>query len=236
MFTILPITESDWIAIDRFYGLIKKGDFGPDSNFTYERPLTINAPIDLSVFYHNSWPIFGVYVPNDLFYWVDNTNLKTIQKQIKLFAATTYFLRGNIPQNMAPPLFQETKRIIENYYVGKKIEDYSLFSAMYQAAAIDYFNSQMPSYLPPPGVAFNEDIYLRTAFFRNDDWHRIVHHKITKSNKWENIDRRHGIKPSEEEREALVDIPPALIDELVHEDEWIGAVRRQTRKHGVNGL
>jgi hypothetical protein len=77
----------------------------------------------------------------------------------------------------------------------------------------------MPPFLPSPHAVFNDDIYLRIAFFRHDDWNRIVHHKITKGHKWMTIDKRRGVKPPEDEREKLVDIPPGLIQELVYEDD-----------------
>lgn len=217
-FTIRPVSEEDWIALDRFHALVNKGDFGPDANFTYERPLGKKLSDNLSSILSNHWRIFGVYVPNDLFYWFRNNSLHIIKKQIILFSAATYYIENEVPDDLAPPLLGEINRIIQKYFSGEDIHDYQVYSKVYNTAALDYFHSQMPPFLPSLGNDFNEDIFVLAAFFSPDDWNRFILHKVTKWYKWNYFDERHGRKPSEDESGNLVEIPAQLLNEVVYAD------------------
>lgn len=116
---------------------------------------------------------------------------------------------------------KEANRIIQRYYSGKDIYDYTTLTEAYNAAALDYFNSQMPAFLPSPGEDFNDIVFVRTAFFRNDDWDRFVLNKVTKWYKWAYIDKRQEPAPSERDREKLVEIPEQLLDELVYSGKFV---------------
>lgn len=188
-FSLLPITEEDWIAIERFYTIINKGDFGLEANFPYERP---------------SSKIFGIYVPIDLYRWFSNNNLQTIQKQITLYNAFVYyFLTTNIPENLFNPLFKEIERLVKRYFLNNNQDVYTRLAA----ASADYCNAQMPLFLSSFDEDVRENIYVHTAYFNYFDWNYFVLNKVTKWYSWAYFNNRVGPKPKPDEEEELIEIP-----------------------------
>lgn len=171
-FSLFPTTEADWAAIERFYVIVEKGDFG-EADFPSSE-LQPNAKV------------FGVYIPNHLYEWFANTSLPTINKQITLYSATVYhFLMGDDrPKNIFPPLYSEIKRMIEIYYESNDSE----LKDAYEAAAQDYYHSLIPSLvtidsscervLNVHGNGRPDDILIRTAYFSVDDWNHHVLHNL----------------------------------------------------------
>lgn len=198
-FSILPITEEDWIAIDRFYAIVNKGDFGLKANFPNDRP---------------SSKIFGLYIPIGLYKWFFNADLKTIQKQILLYCATIYYF-NNIPKGLFTPLYNEIKKLIEKYYLDKDKD----ISSLLKDAALDYCNTQMPTFISPFAIDAEEkeDIYVRTAYFNCFDWNYFVLNKVTKWYAWAYFNERVGLKPNSNEEHKLIDIPEVFRKEI-HKD------------------
>lgn len=200
-FSLFPVTEADWAAIERFYVIVEKGDFGEaDFPFSELRPNT---------------KIFGVYIPNYLYEWFSNTSLSTIKKQITLYSATVYhfFMGDDRPKNIFSPFYSEIKRIIEKYYESNDSE----LEDVYGTAARDYYHSLVPSLLSVESFCdriieahdskYSDDITIRTAYFNREDWNHHVLHKITRYILWKYFDDAKGPNPEEDKYNDLVNIP-----------------------------
>ncbi len=211
-FSLFPTTEADWAAIERFFVVVEKGDFGeaefPSSEI---RP---NAKV------------FGVYIPSQLYGWFENTSLPTIKKQITLYSATVYyfFMGDDRPKNLFPPLNNEIKRLIETYYESNESE----LRDAYEAAARDYCHSLVHPLLSidsfcdrvqkASGNGRHDNILIRTAYFDADDWNHHVLHKTTKYILWKYIDDAECPKPKEDEFNVIVNIPEHYIEKLCEEE------------------
>lgn len=173
-FSLFPKTEADWAAIERFYVIIEKGNFG-EADFPFSE-LRQNAKV------------FGVYIPNHLYEWFANTSLPTIKKQITLYCATAYhfFMGDDRPKELFSPLFNEIKGIIGKYYETSNNEP----EAAYETAARDYYHSLIPTLLSIKSFynrilkdhdnEYCDDITIRTAYFNIVDWNHHVLHKTTR--------------------------------------------------------
>ncbi len=211
-FSLFPTTEADWAAIERFYAIVEKGNFG-EADFPSSE-LRSNAKV------------FGVYIPNHLYEWFANTSLPTINKQITLYSATVYhfFMGDDRPKNLFSPLYNEIKRIIEKYYesTDSELED------AYEAAARDYYHSLVPPFLSIDSFSdrvlkahrsgCHDDITIRTAYFSRDDWNHHVLHKTTRYILWKYFDDAKGPNPKEDKYNEIVNIPEHHLENL-YEDE-----------------
>ena len=211
-FSLFPTTEADWAAIERFYVIVEKGDFG-DADFP-SSGLRSNAKV------------FGVYIPNQLYEWFANTSLSTIKKQITLYSATVYhyFMGDGRPKNLFPPLYSELQQIIAKHYVStdRELED------AYETAAQDYYHSLVPPLLSidsfcdrvqkARGSGCHDNLLIRTAYFNATDWNHHVLHKTTRYILWKYIDDEKGPKPAEEDYNIAVNIPEHYL-ENVYEDK-----------------
>ncbi len=204
-FTLLPKTEQDWVALERFYAIVNKGDFGPDANLPYESPANT---------------IFGIHVPSNLYQWFSRNDISTILRQITLYSATAYHLYHGetIPEIESPLIKEAVQQVMNRFYANKDLWNVPLVEEAYRNAALNYCNSAMPLFLSSVAADLSEDVYIDTAYFSKHDWNFHVLRKVTRSYKWQYLDERHGPKPKPEVDQNLVDVPPEHSEKVSEND------------------
>lgn len=202
-FSSLPKSEKDIVAIDQFYSVVNKGDFG-NSNFPLQDARPSSKP-------------FGIYVPVDLFHWFSRNSIQTIHKQIVLYNACIYY-SNKMPETPFIILKKEIDNLINKYFRNKDLWNYDKIITAYNDAALDYYNSQVPLFLSLQNYDIKEDIFVRTAYFSDYDWNCYVLHKVTKNVLWRDFNNKTGLKPSPEERDDLVDLPEQHLERIYEDD------------------
>jgi hypothetical protein len=168
-------------------------------NFLEKLHIAINQDeiIDDSSYYIT----FGFGIPEKVYKWFKNNDLEVIQKQIICWLASKYFFsehdRQIMKEDIYEPVLSEIEKI-SNKFISKKINPYrplniddSVFiseleeiEGIYIEICNDYYGSRPPEILNSPidlnteapgwGEIHNFNFYLIDAYFRNDDWDKII--------------------------------------------------------------
>lgn len=154
--------------------------------------------VNKGIFDFNFHEVFAVSIQPKLYEWFKTTDINTIQKQIVSWMSGLYFFnpekRNLIKQQVYSLLYEEIQTIIEKYYAGFHVSDFSDLDdestfdernclEKYKEVCLEIYSSEPPEFLKSPfGYEYEKEWGLNSyhnfefvmAYITENDWDRIV--------------------------------------------------------------